>query len=371
MKAPALLAVMCNSIADILCLDVLCCCAMLQGHTHLLRLFLQRGVIVSIDVRTAAGATALHLAAAAGHLQAVQFLLESGATVDVCLNSSLATPLHCAAAGALIVPAATAAGSSGQQQQWYGDQLQLVDVASRRRSCPAAAGAAVAAVLMKAGAAAAEDHRGWLPLHWAVARGCLETTKLLLQQQQQRCKSISSSSLVNARTKVERWSALHIAVLIRNEAMVDLLLQQQGVHVHVLDAAGMAPAHYAAAVRMGTMCLVMLLTCSRRSKHSKVQPSTTAEPDGQAAASSSLDVFSSLEAREILMHLAVAAGDRELVSYLLQAGGRFRVLPTCIHNQPIYTVRYSADSIATGVCTVTTYVYQCCEPRGCIALHHS
>jgi ankyrin repeat protein len=236
----------------------------MQGHAGVLQLLLQRGCVPDVNIADKCGSTALHTAAAGGHLAAVQLLLRAGIAVDACATAN-ATALHCAAAAGLVMcPDAAAvvkerirsqdlgssSSSSGssplahkqQQQQEYGRWPGLLcDLRSYSSSsvsdisCDAAAAAAVVAALLAAGASvAAADAAGWLPLHWAVARGCSITVRLLLKHdQQQQAHSSSSSSSVNAATTAEGWSPLHLAVTLRRNSVVQQLLQHPGCQVRL------------------------------------------------------------------------------------------------------------------------------------------
>jgi ankyrin repeat protein len=241
-----------------------CCVVAMQGHDAVLQLLLQRGCIPNVNVADKCGSTALHTAAAGGHLAAVQLLLQAGAAVDACASAN-ATALHCAAAAGLVMcPDAAAAvkerirsqdsGSSSsssstyahkQQQQEYGRWPGLlVDIrsctgsSSNEISCNAASPSSVVAALLAAGASTAvADAAGWLPLHWAVARGCSRTVQHLLEHDRQQAhSSSSSSSSSNAATTAEGWSPLHLAVMLGQSRVVQQLLQHPGCQVRLLGS---------------------------------------------------------------------------------------------------------------------------------------
>jgi hypothetical protein len=238
----------------------------LQGHADVLQLLLQRGCVPDVNIADKCGSTALHTAAAGGHLAAVQLLLQAGAAVDARATAN-ATALHCAAAAGLVmcpdaaavvkdrirsqdIRSSSSSSSLAQQQQqqrecgrWpglLGDFRSYSSSTSSRcssvsdLSCAAAAASAVVAALLAAGAStAAADSAGWLPLHWAVARGCSRTVRHLLQHEHQdaHSSSSSSSSSVNALTTAEGWSPLHLAVMLRRGSVVQQLLQHPGCQV--------------------------------------------------------------------------------------------------------------------------------------------
>jgi ankyrin repeat protein len=220
------------------CLALLVC-VLVQGHSAVLNLLLQHQLVTDVNVADESGVTALHLAAAAGRLEAVQALLEAGADVDVCSSSALATPLHFAVASGII-----SAAVMPSAEELPGCQLQLQAVKSCSSSTAAAAD--TVAVLLDAGADTdAQDASGWQPLHWAVARGCPATAKLLLKQQQTAAAGSSSSSSSRravAVTRAERWSLLHLAVLMKDERMVQLLLQQPDCQVKPVKVSWWAAA---------------------------------------------------------------------------------------------------------------------------------
>jgi ankyrin repeat protein len=162
---------------------------------------------------------------------AVAALLAAGASATAATAAGRQSPLHCAAAGGVLLAA---------QEQEPGQELSLLP-GCWGSSCSAAnarATAAVMAALLAAGSdAAAADALGWRPLHWAVARGCLPAGKLLLQHHQAAAagsKLDGGSSCVdaaNAASERERWSPLHLAVLLQHRKLAALLLSQPGCQV--------------------------------------------------------------------------------------------------------------------------------------------
>jgi hypothetical protein len=260
-----------HSSATAIQLHYVCLWAALQGHAAVLQLLLQSGCIPDVNIADKCGSTALHTAAAGGHLAAVQLLLQAGVAVDACATAN-ATALHCAAAAGLVmcpdaaavvkerirrqdISSSSSSGALGQQQQqqecgrWPGLLIDFRSYSSSSSSsskcssvsdlsCDVAAASAVVAALLAAGAStAAADSAGWLPLHWAVARGCSRTVQHLLQHEQQDAhsssSSSSSSSSVNAATTADGWSPLHLAVMLRRSSVVQQLLQHPGCQVGV------------------------------------------------------------------------------------------------------------------------------------------
>lgn len=191
-----------------------------QGNWRVLQHLWESGLPLDPDTRdAAAGATALHLAAAGSHSGAAQTLVLSGADPHAVTLYGRQTPLHCCAAGGVLQPAAlllpqqrqqqeskkgggegvvdsasTAAaaacggGVTCQQQQQQQQSLLLVPavpkptVGNRVSSGRPFEGLlSVMTVLFSKGAdPAAVDALGWQPLHWAAVRGSVAAAEGLL-----------------------------------------------------------------------------------------------------------------------------------------------------------------------------------------------
>ena len=109
-------------------------------------LFLKRRCGCNVEVTTSKGWTAVHVAAAAGHVGALRCLVKDlGADVEA-QDKCGRTPLHCAAA-------------LGQQ-----------------------ATAAVLAKEFKAEIEVRATHNGWTPVHYAAGTGQLEVLKCLVME---------------------------------------------------------------------------------------------------------------------------------------------------------------------------------------------
>ena len=66
-----------------------------NGHTDVMQVFLRHGV--HVDARCSSGYTALHNAASANQVGAVEVLLDAGADIHAKIDSDGKTPLHCSA----------------------------------------------------------------------------------------------------------------------------------------------------------------------------------------------------------------------------------------------------------------------------------
>ena len=200
--------------------------------------------------------------------------------------SALQTPAHCAAAGGVLqllpvqqLQQQQAAASPQQQRQ----QRQLVLVPATPAPIRSSSGAyrypanldlTLANLDHYHSEILTPDSLGWLPVHWAAARGCVEGVVELIGTMcccsccdrlcegvkvgtgctccKGTCSSSSSSSngggcgsnggssgssgvsRVNARTVREGWSVLHVAVAFRHRGVVELLLKRTDVAVSVL-----------------------------------------------------------------------------------------------------------------------------------------
>ena len=161
-----------------------------------------------VDQPTLHGKTALMAAAMQGKQQLVQALLAAGADPNA-RNQNGGTPLLYAVAGGSqkVVGRLLTAGAQVDQRSSNGWSPLMMAVAKRR--------AALVSLLLRAGADAnASDVYGWTPLMRAAYEGYRDEAMALLE---------------HAGTELERindhgQTALHLAVIGQQPALVDLLL---------------------------------------------------------------------------------------------------------------------------------------------------
>eukprot|EP00775_Hariotina_reticulata_P009518 gene9518-9683_t len=169
--------------------------AQAQGHTAVLKVLLQQQLVNDVNAADDSGITALHLAAAAGHLEAVQALLEAGAKGWQ----------HCA-------PGSCEKGSSGGNST-VSFRMDVQQAGVQQHS--------------------QEAVRTLLQL--AVAAGSVEVVQLLLQGGADPDAMASTSSA----------TPLHVAVAEGHSAVAEALLAA-GAEPDALNTAGAAPVHLAA-----------------------------------------------------------------------------------------------------------------------------
>lgn len=164
-----------------------------RGHAPLLRILLQRGVDINTalktpkrttrrqePVRREGGETALHLAAFAGHQEAVRVLLSGGANTALQSTRLRETPLHKAlkASSRSIAVIKLLADSSRA-----GINAQQVDGTSALHLAAIRGDRALVQLLLGSGATVdIKDMIGSTPFHWAVSHRHITVVKLLLKE---------------------------------------------------------------------------------------------------------------------------------------------------------------------------------------------
>lgn len=191
----------------------------------------QQLVSVGSDLNASQGdavaETALHYAARDAHLDAVKFLVEHGARVDV-TDSLRQTPLHQAAAGGRTeVVAYLLAHGAGMESRdrWGFTPLSLAIVHNHLDT---------ARVLIERGADVnAENALGDAPLHQAAMVGNVLTARYLFEHG-------ARINAVNGRG----WTALHTASGNGHPEVIDFLIQH-GINVQAVNKNSQTAAHMA------------------------------------------------------------------------------------------------------------------------------
>lgn len=177
------------------------------------------------------GLSPLHVAAAAGRVDVVEWLAWAGCDVNQPL--SLNAPLSEALAKALMSMAAAAANGSEQQQQ--GEQQQAKRV---RRSLDGVINAS-ASTTAAPGGALKQQQRMLMPQD-ALAGWAID------------CKSCSSSGC----------TPLHVAAWYGRSEVMDVLLKMPSIDVNARNAEGCTALHLAAAAGHAGKCAMVVFSCT-------------------------------------------------------------------------------------------------------------
>uniref|UniRef100_A0A6Q2XQ92 Ankyrin repeat domain 52 n=1 Tax=Esox lucius TaxID=8010 RepID=A0A6Q2XQ92_ESOLU len=205
-----------------------------NGHCGALAVLSE--TLVSLDIRDAAGRTALYLAAQRGHSQCVEVLLSHGASCHVKERRRKWTPLHIAA-------------SNGQtdcllmlvNRGEKADIIDIVDVQGQTALMLAALGShtdCVHILLEKGAGADTADRRGRTALHRAAVMGSEDCVSALLEHG-------ASALCRDSRGR----TPLHLAASCGHMELLRSLLQGATCIDpldSILDYSGYTPAHWAA-----------------------------------------------------------------------------------------------------------------------------
>jgi cytohesin len=234
------------------------CLAAAKGHADTLSVLLSA---VGLHKARDDGLFALHTAAKRGHLGEMQLLLDHGADVDAAATkpaqdfaaaegksswAALAVPtaLHLKGATALHVAALAGHRSAAQLLLRAGAKVDAADSLGRTALFCAALGgyADIAALLLSAAASVDKptQNSGMLPLHAAAYLGRTETLQVLLD-----AGADVQATATETLTDCKDTAALHFAAH-RGHAAAAQLLMDAGADVQAADSFGCTALHYAA-----------------------------------------------------------------------------------------------------------------------------
>ncbi|KAJ7999539.1 hypothetical protein DPEC_G00195470 [Dallia pectoralis] len=272
-----------------------------NGHSGALAVLSE--TLVSLDIRDAAGRTALYLAAQRGHSQCVEVLLSHGASCHIKERRHKWTPLHIAASNgqtdcllmlvnrgekADIIDVVDAQGQTALMLAALGSHTDCVhillekgsgtDTADKRghtalhRAAVMGCEDCVSALLEHGASALCRDSRGRTPVHLAASCGHVELLRSLLQSAtsmdpldsildysgytpahwaayhgHEDCLDILLENKPYSIQEGNPFTALHCALINGHDGAAELLLETVGTKMlNVRDAKGRTPLHAAA-----------------------------------------------------------------------------------------------------------------------------
>ncbi|KAF8417411.1 ankyrin repeat-containing domain protein [Tirmania nivea] len=175
------------------------------------RRMLSKGI--SIDAENSYGETALHVAAAKGHIGRVKVLIEKGATIDAITKNDW-TALHVASRNGHIEVMKVLLDRGANIDATDKDNWTALHLAAESSHME------VVIMLLDRGATIhATDKDNWTALHLAVLNGHVEVVKVLLNR----------GATIDARDK-DNWTALHLAAQNGHMEVVKVLLDRSATH---------------------------------------------------------------------------------------------------------------------------------------------
>ena len=198
-----------------------------------------------INTKNIHGRTALHVAARAGHSDAVSALMQHAGSqvpdVNMC-DSSGRTPLHyCAKHGheeamsALLLQGAVGHAKATEPRP-----------SSRDSSSDDHIPVAFDASIQHIDTGIQDSKSGWAPLHLAAAGGHTGCVRLLLQHMKSRLGPGAAASIQNQQDH-QGWTALHIASVYGHGKVVNQILESPHCSLALRDSDGWSALHAAAA----------------------------------------------------------------------------------------------------------------------------
>ncbi|XP_042912269.1 alpha-latroinsectotoxin-Lt1a-like [Parasteatoda tepidariorum] len=257
--------------------------AVLAGHTNLVQYLHEKGV--DINMADDEGYTPLHLAAEAGRKNVTKYLVSMRARKRAITKMDLLTPLHLAS------------------KNGYSELLQH---------------------LINKKTVNGKDKFGFTPLHAAVKGGKSVMNFFLMKT--------NFNPNVNAMSEFRKFTPLHLAVMKGDLEVTQVLVRNNVTHLNARDLDGLAPLHYAALALPSekTIAIVEELLNAKE----KIDPNAECKNGWTAlhyalfkrntdaalklVRNEKIDLSLRLDGNVTFLHLAVSAGQKEVIPKLLE-----------------------------------------------------
>jgi len=310
-----------------------------------------------LDVVDEDGATALHLAAAGGHLKALKLLIEAGADVNA-KDDEGSTPLHQAVAT--------------NQYECVKELAKADGIDLEARDATLATPLAVAATLnlvpivklliSKRAQLDAGDERDFTPLHHACAYGYIETVQILL----------TAGANPNAATLIDDTTPFHQAVFNGHHELLEILLEY-GADL----SAGDDKALDLASLNGHNKCVEILLSHQANPNSMDFEMST---PAHKAALNGHLECLTllvkagaKLNAKDnqgvTPLHKAASAGNPDVVSYILSQAPESVNERDIYQGAPIHSASFSGHASVVRLLLASGARVDITEDLGAAPLH--